>query len=70
MENMFCFQCEQAAKGSGCTISGVCGKTTDTAHSHDLLTCEMIALAEVGGTAAHIDMIVDGLSKISCNGFF
>ena len=61
MEKMFCFQCEQAAKGSGCSASGVCGKTVDTAHGQDLLTCEMIALARVGSTAAHVDIIVDGL---------
>ena len=24
--SMFCFQCEQAAKGTGCTVVGVCGK--------------------------------------------
>ena len=23
---MFCYQCQEAAKGTGCTISGVCGK--------------------------------------------
>jgi hydroxylamine reductase len=61
MENMFCFQCEQAAKGTGCTVSGVCGKKPDTAHEQDMLTCEMIALAKVGNTNAHIDLIVDGL---------
>lgn len=24
---MFCYQCEQTAKGTGCTVQGVCGKT-------------------------------------------
>lgn len=27
---MFCYQCEQTAKGEGCTIQGVCGKKADT----------------------------------------
>lgn len=35
--SMFCFQCQEAAKGSGCTIRGVCGKTEDTANLQDLL---------------------------------
>ena len=61
MDNMFCFQCEQVAECSGCTISGVCGKKPDTALSQDMLTCEMIALAKVGKTDAHVDLIVDGL---------
>jgi hydroxylamine reductase len=34
---MFCFQCEQTAKGTGCNISGVCGKTPDIAALQDLL---------------------------------
>ena len=35
--SMFCFQCEQTAKGTGCNISGVCGKTPDVAALQDLL---------------------------------
>lgn len=34
---MFCFQCQETAKGTGCTIKGVCGKTDDVANLQDLL---------------------------------
>ena len=34
---MFCFQCEQTAKGEGCTKIGVCGKKPDVAALQDLL---------------------------------
>lgn len=34
---MFCFQCEQTAKGEGCTKIGVCGKTHEVASLQDLL---------------------------------
>lgn len=34
---MFCFQCQETAKGTGCTINGVCGKTGDVANLQDLL---------------------------------
>lgn len=34
---MFCNQCEQTAKGQGCTIQGVCGKNAEVAHTQDLL---------------------------------
>jgi hydroxylamine reductase len=34
---MFCYQCEQTAKGTGCTIQGVCGKEAETAALQDLL---------------------------------
>ena len=34
---MFCFQCQETAKGTGCTVRGVCGKTDDVAQMQDLL---------------------------------
>jgi len=34
---MFCYQCEQTAKGEGCTKSGVCGKQPEVAALQDLL---------------------------------
>jgi hydroxylamine reductase len=33
---MFCYQCEQTAKGTGCTAHGVCGKDPETAALQDL----------------------------------
>ena len=35
--NMFCFQCQETAKGFGCTLKGVCGKNATTARTMDLL---------------------------------
>ncbi len=34
---MFCYQCQETAKNSGCTKMGVCGKKDDTANFQDLL---------------------------------
>lgn len=34
---MFCFQCQETAKGTGCTVQGVCGKKADTSRWQDLL---------------------------------
>ncbi len=34
---MFCYQCEETAKGTGCTVAGVCGKDASTAILQDLL---------------------------------
>ena len=34
---MFCYQCQETARGSGCTMRGVCGKTADVANLQDLL---------------------------------
>ncbi len=44
---MFCNQCEQTAKGSGCTKIGVCGKTDETAALQDLLTYAVQGLSLV-----------------------
>ena len=35
--NMFCYQCQEAAKGTGCEIKGVCGKAPETSALQDLL---------------------------------
>ena len=40
MENkpsMFCYQCQETAKGTGCTLRGVCGKLPETSGRMDLL---------------------------------
>jgi len=47
---MFCYQCEQAAKG-GCTKIGVCGKTDSTATLQDLLLYLSKGLAQVAVAA-------------------
>ncbi|MGL4780897.1 MAG: hydroxylamine reductase [Bacteroidales bacterium] len=45
MDNMFCFQCQEASKGIGCTVKGVCGKDDILANRMDLLVfvCKGIA---------------------------
>lgn len=35
--SMFCYQCQETAKGTGCTIQGVCGKTEPVSNLQDLL---------------------------------
>lgn len=37
MTEMFCFQCQEAARGKACTVRGVCGKTPEVAALQDLL---------------------------------
>lgn len=47
MNNMFCFQCEQAAGGKACTRTGICGKQPSTSALQDDLTVSLIRLAMV-----------------------
>ena len=44
---MFCYQCEQTAKGTGCTIQGVCGKQPEVAALQDLLLYALMGLSQV-----------------------
>jgi len=49
--SMFCFQCQEAAKGTGCEIRGVCGKAPETAALQDLLIYTLKGIAQVAGPA-------------------
>ncbi|AWK49769.1 hydroxylamine reductase [Clostridium beijerinckii] len=52
MDNkMFCFQCQEAAGCTGCTVKGVCGKTPDLAKMQDLLIYTTRGLSEVATKA-------------------
>ena len=81
MENqMFCFQCQETAKGTGCTVRGVCGKLPETSRWQDLL----IGVVRGLGTIGHMlngagvsydkqtvgDIIVDGLFACITNANF
>ena len=45
--SMFCYQCQEAAKGTGCTVMGVCGKNETVANLEDLLVYALKGVAEV-----------------------
>jgi len=50
---MFCYQCEQRAKETGCTVMGVCGKTPETSDLQDLLLHETMLLAKAAISAGN-----------------
>lgn len=54
--NMFCYQCQETAKGVGCMLKGVCGKESHTAQAMDLL------LFVVRG----VSVVTDALRKAGC----
>lgn len=63
--SMMCYQCEQTAKGTGCTVMGVCGKDSDVAALQDLLVhatkgiCQYAHRARLNGKIDHeIDVFV------------
>jgi hydroxylamine reductase len=53
---MFCFQCEQTAKGEGCTKIGVCGKQPEVAALQDLLVYAVKGIAQVAVEGAKVNV--------------
>ncbi len=53
---MFCFQCQETAKNTGCTVKGVCGKPEDTANLQDLLIYVLKGIAVYGEKAKELGM--------------
>jgi len=67
---MFCYQCEQTAKGQGCSVSGVCGKKPEVAALQDLLVYALAGLSQVA-IAAHREGIRErGVDVFVCEGLF
>ena len=67
---MFCFQCEQTAKGQGCTKIGVCGKQPETADLQDLLMYTVKGLSQVAVAAQKAGISDSELNKYTCEAIF
>jgi len=76
--SMFCFQCQEASKGTGCTLSGICGKTPEVANTQDLLLFVVRGVAvynqelrKIGKPSSEADKFVfDGLFMTITNANF
>lgn len=42
---MFCFQCQEACRNTGCTFAGMCGKKAETANLMDEIICQLKRIA-------------------------
>ena len=67
---MFCFQCEQTAKGEGCTKIGVCGKKPDVAALQDLLIYLTKGLSQVAVAAQKVGISDPEVNKFACEAIF
>lgn len=73
---MYCFQCQETSKNTGCTVKGVCGKPEETADLQDLLIFVLKGMAvyaerlkELGQPQrAHDDFISQSLFATITNG--
>ncbi len=67
---MFCNQCEQTAKGTGCTKIGVCGKPGDVAALQDLLTYAVQGLSLVAVAGRKVGLIDNAVDRFSLEAIF
>ena len=67
---MFCFQCEQTAKGEGCTKIGVCGKKPEVAALQDLLIYAVKGLSLVAVEGRKVRINDDEVNKFTCEAIF
>ncbi len=68
--NMFCYQCEQAAKGIGCTAHGICGKDPETAALQDLLIHAVKGIAVYAHRAAKMGTRDAGINRFVIEALF
>lgn len=69
-QSMFCRQCEQTAKGTGCTLHGVCGKDDRTAILQDLLIYAVKVIAVWGEKARQLGIKDEILDRFIAEALF
>jgi hydroxylamine reductase len=67
---MFCYQCEQTAKGEGCTKVGVCGKESDVASLQDLLIYALKGLSLYAIEGRKVGMVESEVNDFTCKAMF
>ncbi len=67
---MFCFQCEQTAKGTGCTVKGVCGKDPETAALQDALNYVTKGIAMYAHRARQFGATDDAVDQFTIEALF
>jgi hydroxylamine reductase len=67
---MFCYQCEQTAKGEGCTKVGVCGKESDVAGLQDLLIYALKGLALYAVEGRKMGVVNQEINDFTCKAMF
>ncbi|SEM75600.1 hydroxylamine reductase [Mesobacillus persicus] len=68
--SMFCYQCQETANGTGCTIAGICGKKDDLANMQDLLVYVAKGLAIVSTEARELGLKNNEADKFIVNSLF
>ncbi len=67
---MFCFQCQETAKNTGCTVRGVCGKPEETADLQDLLIYVCKGISIYGEKLAQEGTVDRDAGRFVCEALF
>ncbi|MGF7058028.1 hydroxylamine reductase [Brassicibacter mesophilus] len=68
--SMFCYQCQETAKGTGCTMRGVCGKTSDVANLQDLLIYSLKGISFYNLKARELNLKTEKADKFIVESLF
>src|SRR5512143_2521004 len=68
--SMFCYQCEQTAKGEGCTKIGVCGKEPDVATIQDLMVHTLSGLAVYAVEGRKVGVVDQEVNRFTMKALF
>lgn len=68
--SMFCYQCQEAAGGKGCTKVGMCGKTADLAALQDLMIYAVKGISVLGVKADEAGIQIPELDRFLIDSLF
>jgi len=67
---MFCFQCQETARNTGCTVKGVCGKPEETADLQDLLIYVCKGISVYGEKLKEKGAVDNNAARFICEALF
>lgn len=68
--NMFCYQCQEASKGTGCTLVGVCGKTPEVSGLQDLLIYQLKGISQFSTRLRALNIEMPEVNKFVTDSLF
>ena len=68
--NMFCYQCQEASKGTGCTLVGVCGKTPEVSGLQDLIIYQLKGISQYTTRLRALEIEMPEVNKFVTDSLF
>lgn len=67
---MFCYQCQEASKGVGCSLIGVCGKTPEVSDLQDLLIYQLKGISVLSTRLRKLNVVDKSVDKFVIDSLF